>query len=149
MTSLKLLYIRQSASDLKSDASWFQEISAAWVPLATTGEDPPVGEEQYEEESDLDLEELMALSTMDSGPPSPIGDTEDMAPGPNAEENAAVAKSGRWGGLKLLPETRRFASWAFWTTRHPVAASDCVRRLRPWRNSDLEQLLPLQMYGGG
>lgn len=113
MTSLKLLHIRQSASDFKYYASWFQDISPAGVPLATTGEDLPVGEEQNEEESNLDLEDLMALSAMDSGPPSPISDTADMAPGPDDEENAAVAESGRWGGLQLLPETLRFASWAF------------------------------------
>ena len=38
----------------------------------------------------------MANSWRDSGPPSPISDTEDVAPGP-----------------ELLPELRGFASWAF------------------------------------
>ncbi|KAJ9139228.1 F-box domain-containing protein [Coniochaeta hoffmannii] len=111
--SLKLLHIRQSAADLKLYASWFQGNSPPMVSLATTGEDPQVTEEENEEESNSGREDSMAPSWADSGPPSPIDDTEDAAFNPDDDENAAVAESGRLNWPKLLPETQRFASWAF------------------------------------
>jgi hypothetical protein len=80
---------------------------------ATTYEDPRVGEDQNEEESNLDSEDSMASSWMDSGPPSPNRYPEDAAPRPDDEHNDAVAESGRWNEPKFLPEVHRFANWAF------------------------------------
>ncbi|KAI0376289.1 hypothetical protein F5Y04DRAFT_266653 [Hypomontagnella monticulosa] len=136
MRSLKFLHIRQSASDLKYWASWFQDTSLTEAPVTT---DSPIGWGLDEEERDLDLEELMATSGMDSGPTSPISDTEDAAPRPDDEENAAVAESGRWEGPKFRPETRRFANWAFGPHGIPslqvIALGDYAHGGRATRNN--------------
>lgn len=113
--SLKLLHIRQSASDLKYYASWFGygDMNFAEMSSDTTDDDPPEGEQQNEEESNPDSEDSVAYSGMDSGPPSPISDAEDAAPGPDNDENASVAESGLWEAPKFRPELRDFAGWAF------------------------------------
>ena len=100
--TLKLLHIRQSASDLKHYASIFRDIY------------PANPADQNEVESDLESEpNSLARSWADSGPSSPISEPEDATPGLVNEENAPTVESGGWEEESLRPELLRFARWAF------------------------------------
>ncbi|KAF5597544.1 AAA family ATPase [Fusarium pseudoanthophilum] len=97
-TSLKVLHIRQSASDLEQCKSW--AINEDQILATSTTR------------SDILSESGESLPWTDSGPTTPTGATQDVTFGPNAVEIA----TGNNGGSLWPPldhEFRQFVEWAF------------------------------------
>ncbi|KAF5537201.1 hypothetical protein FNAPI_11487 [Fusarium napiforme] len=97
-TSLKVLHIRQSASDLEQCASWAINEDPALATSATR--------------SDTSSASGESLSWTDSGPTTPTGAAGDVTFGPNAVEVTADNHGGSLWPL-LQHDFRQFLEWAF------------------------------------